>query len=246
MDNPAAQCEGASDGLFVYGTLAPGQVNHHVLAGVTGDWQRASLRGVLHEEGWGAEFGCPGIVPSADGETVAGYLFLSRELGNLWATLDAFEGDGYERVLALNQAEAKWTSDLSLVQLRELGGYAALFDVVEVRGNVAGLLLVMADDSAYPNANLNWFRERYARFWYVDRIVVERSAAGRGLGRILYEHCFQRAAEHDKEVLVCEYSIVPMNEGSAAFHRRMGFRDVGTRSDNASGKRLSMQLRDLP
>ena len=99
MDNPAAQCEGASDGLFVYGTLAPGQVNHHVLAGVTGDWQRASLRGVLHEEGWGAEFGCPGIVPSADGETVAGYLFLSRELGNLWATLDAFEGDGYERVL---------------------------------------------------------------------------------------------------------------------------------------------------
>lgn len=31
--------------LFVYGTLAPGKPNEHVLAGLTGDWVAASVKG---------------------------------------------------------------------------------------------------------------------------------------------------------------------------------------------------------
>lgn len=84
--------------LFVYGTLAPGRPNQHVLADVPGTWEPASVRGTLLAEGWGAAIGYPGIVLDADGAEVRGQLFSSEALHAHWARLDAFEGEGYERV----------------------------------------------------------------------------------------------------------------------------------------------------
>lgn len=84
--------------LFVYGTLAPGRPNHHILADVPGTWEPAVLRGMLRDEGWGAALGSPGIVPSPDGDEVEGFVFSSAMLGRQWTRLDAFEGEGYERV----------------------------------------------------------------------------------------------------------------------------------------------------
>ncbi len=85
--------------LFVYGTLAPGRANHEVLSEIPGSWHPASLRGRLHQEGWGAELGCPGIVPADDGEEVAGFLLVSEQLDRHWTRLDDFEGEGYRRRL---------------------------------------------------------------------------------------------------------------------------------------------------
>ena len=85
--------------LFVYGTLAPGRSNAHVLANVRGTWENASTRGKLLQEGWGAAAGYPGLIPEEEGPEVPGQLFTSDELGAHWARLDEFEGDGYERVL---------------------------------------------------------------------------------------------------------------------------------------------------
>lgn len=85
--------------LFVYGTLAPGRPNQHVLAEVPGTWEPASVRGTLLAEGWGAAIGYPGIVLDADGDEVHGQLFSSEALHAHWDRLDAFEGEGYERVL---------------------------------------------------------------------------------------------------------------------------------------------------
>ncbi|MCP4045849.1 MAG: gamma-glutamylcyclotransferase [Gammaproteobacteria bacterium] len=84
--------------LFVYGTLAPGRVNHTVLEDVPGTWEAAALKGSLFQEGWGAANGCPGIVPTEDGEEVEGFLFSSAHLAEHWPRLDAFEGEGYQRV----------------------------------------------------------------------------------------------------------------------------------------------------
>ena len=87
------------DRLFVYGTLAPGHPNERVLAQVSGSWEPAVVRGKLLEEGWGAAVGYPGIVLDEQGDEVHGLVFTSRELAAHWARLDAFEGEGYERVL---------------------------------------------------------------------------------------------------------------------------------------------------
>jgi len=84
--------------LFVYGTLAPGRANAHVLAPVPGTWEPASVTGTLFAEGWGAAAGYPGLVLSSDGDPVDGLLFTSDALDKHWERLDAFEGDGYRRV----------------------------------------------------------------------------------------------------------------------------------------------------
>lgn len=146
-----------------------------------------------------------------------------------------------ETVLALNQAEAKWTSNLSASDLAQLAELADFFVVAEHQGHVVGFVLVMTDTSAYDNANLRWFGDRFMDFWYVDRIVVAKSMAGAGLGRMIYEHCAEGAKAAGKTSVVCEYSTQPMNEPSAAFHARMGFCEVGSRVDATNNKHLSMQ-----
>ena len=85
--------------LFVYGTLAPGRSNEHVLAGIPGRWEPATVTGTLFQEGWGAAAGYRGIVLDEHGSVVEGFLFTSHRLAEHWARLDRFEGEGYERVL---------------------------------------------------------------------------------------------------------------------------------------------------
>lgn len=84
--------------LFVYGTLAPGRSNAHVLASVAGTWEPATVTGTLIPEGWGAAAGYPGIVIGEGGGEVRGLLFTSSDLPAHWDRIDAFEGEGYERV----------------------------------------------------------------------------------------------------------------------------------------------------
>ena len=84
--------------LFVYGTLAPGRANHGVMQTIPGSWTEATLRGRLLDEGWGADMGCPGIVPDEDGMAVDGFVFASEHLAEHWQMLDEGEGEGYRRV----------------------------------------------------------------------------------------------------------------------------------------------------
>lgn len=94
-----------TDRLFVYGTLAPGRPNAHILADIPGTWSRATVRGTLHAEGWGAAEGYPALVPDADGDVVQGLVFASDALAAHWPRIDAFEGDGYARVVVVAQLE---------------------------------------------------------------------------------------------------------------------------------------------
>ena len=86
------------DRLAVYGSLAPGEANHHELAGLRGDWRAGTVRGWLVASGGGSAVGYPGLRPDPEGPVVAVQVFASADLPAHWARLDAFEGDEYERV----------------------------------------------------------------------------------------------------------------------------------------------------
>ena len=103
--------------LFVYGTLAPGRPNQHVLAEVPGEWEPATVTGKLLQEGWGAAIGYPGIVLDEHGSEVPGLLFSSENLPEHWARLDAFEGEGYERVLTSARRKDGTTVDAYIYSL---------------------------------------------------------------------------------------------------------------------------------
>lgn len=85
--------------LAIYGSLAPGRVNHHQLADLRGAWREGTVRGRLIAEGWGAALGYPGLVLDPAGDAVGVFLLESPDLPDHWARLDAFEGDGYRRAV---------------------------------------------------------------------------------------------------------------------------------------------------
>lgn len=92
--------------LFTYGTLMPGHINAHELAGIAGQWVAARVRGRLYPQGWGSAAGYPGLVLDACAGWVCGQLLISADLAQHWSRLDAFEGEGYQRVTTVVQGEA--------------------------------------------------------------------------------------------------------------------------------------------
>ncbi|NET50329.1 MAG: gamma-glutamylcyclotransferase [Merismopedia sp. SIO2A8] len=107
-----------TDRLFVYGTLAPGRPNEHVLANVPGEWVPAIVVGTLRPEGWGTAVGYPGITLDNHGEEVEGFLFSSEHLPKHWSRLDEFEGEGYERVLTTVTLKDGMVTDAYIYELR--------------------------------------------------------------------------------------------------------------------------------
>ena len=91
--------------LAVYGSLAPGKVNHHLLAKLGGVWTRGRVRGDLVNAGWGATGGFPGLVPNPASGWVAVDVLESPKLIGAWRELDSFEGSEYQRVLIAVYAE---------------------------------------------------------------------------------------------------------------------------------------------
>lgn len=85
--------------LFVYGTLMPGQCNAHELAGLNGHWQKARVRGILHEHCWGLAAGYPCLALDPKAGWVSGFLLTDDTLPDHWERLDVFEGAGYLRVV---------------------------------------------------------------------------------------------------------------------------------------------------
>jgi len=91
--------------LAVYGSLAPGRENHHVVASLGGTWVSGVVEGDLAAQGWGVALGYPALRPRSGGPAVAVQVLTSEALRGAWALLDAFEGADYRRVLV-----PVWTS----------------------------------------------------------------------------------------------------------------------------------------
>ena len=85
--------------LAVYGTLAPGAPNHHLIEDLRGKWREGNVQGEFHQKGWGAQQGYPGMrwIPRAS--TVPVKILVSVDLEYHWERLDDLEGPGYQRIL---------------------------------------------------------------------------------------------------------------------------------------------------
>jgi uncharacterized protein len=129
-----------------------------------------------------------------------------------------------QAVLALNNAHARELSWLEPERLEHLIEHAFL---VRRIGELDAFLIALDQDADYDNPNFQWFRARYPRFVYVDRIVVASSAQGRGFARRLYRDLFEHAIRAGHHDVFCEVNINPPNPASDAFHAALGFVEVG-------------------
>ena len=130
-------------------------------------------------------------------------------------------------LLALNNAHAQELSWLEAERLEYLISEAFLARRI---GCLDAFLLAFDQDARYDSQNFTWFRARYPRFVYVDRIVVAPSARGRGCARRLYADLFEHAVRAGHDRVVCEVNKTPPNPASDAFHAALGFVEVGTAS----------------
>lgn len=85
---------GSDRRLAVYGSLLPGRENHEHVAGIRGEWRRGRVTGHLHQLG-----SYPALEWDPDGPAVPVHVLESPQLPEHWARLDAFEGEGYRRVV---------------------------------------------------------------------------------------------------------------------------------------------------
>lgn len=140
-------------------------------------------------------------------------------------TIEPIRPEDEPAVLALNNLHAAETSFLDAAKLHRLIGEAFVAGRI---GSVEALLLAFDQRADYDSVNFLWFRERYARFVYVDRIITAAEARGRGHARRMYLALFVAARAAGHERVVCEVNSDPPNPASDAFHASMGFVEVGS------------------
>lgn len=82
--------------LIIYGSLAPGEKNHHIISHIPGEWHRATIKGKIKDNGWSdnrsayPEFNR--VKDESEAETIHVQAFISKELHQYWTDIDEFEG----------------------------------------------------------------------------------------------------------------------------------------------------------
>lgn len=140
------------------------------------------------------------------------------------ARVRAVQRHDHSALLALNNAHA---TELSLLDAEGLAALLQLAWHARLVAPADGLLIALDQGAAYANPNFAWMAQRFARFVYIDRIVIAAHAQGRGLARQLYDGLIHAAGAAGQPRLVCEVNLVPPNPASLAMHLQLGFLPVG-------------------
>lgn len=126
----------------------------------------------------------------------------------------------HAKILRMNQEFVHWLSPLDengLTDLLELAHYKKQIHEAD------GVLIGYAHDVNYDHKNLKWLRARFDEFFYIDRIILNANAQGKGYGRQLYADFEAEARIRGLARLVCEVNTKPNNPGSHKFHETLGF-----------------------
>lgn len=145
-------------------------------------------------------------------------------------------------ILALNNEHAEelsWLEPEKLAHLVDQSFFAGRI------GGVEAFLLTFDQHADYDSPNFLWFQQRYPRFVYVDRIVVAKSARGKGHARRLYEALFEQVKQAGHGVIACEVNADPPNPASDAFHANLGFAEVGDAIIHGGKKAVRYFVREL-
>lgn len=147
-------------------------------------------------------------------------------------------------VLALNNTEVPRVNALAADEFAKIAALSIHFTVAEDPQGLLGFVMCIPSGTDYWSGNYRWFGERYARFLYLDRVVVAARRRRGGVGRALYDELHARASER-WPCIALEVQLLPPNPVSDAFHAAMQYEPVGVRRYDGDGKAVTMYLRAL-
>ena len=147
-------------------------------------------------------------------------------------------------ILQLNEVNVEVLSPMDEKKFFYFMDSSDMFQVAEVDGEPAAFLIALREGlTDYGSENYIWFSQEYPQFLYVDRIVIDQNFRGLGIGRLLYEGVFDRAAISGCDMVTAEIDIIPYNEQSLKFHEAMGFEEVGRQTIRGGQIQVSLQRR---
>jgi len=141
----------------------------------------------------------------------------------------AYEPSDEAAVLAINAECIPEVGEMDAEKLAFFTKHAGLIAVEENDvGDVVGFMIGLDETvDGYTSNNYAWFKQRYPKFAYVDRIALTESARGKGYGRSFYNGFEAWAFGHGKLYVLAEVNTVPDNPPSHQFHKALDFAEVG-------------------
>lgn len=130
----------------------------------------------------------------------------------------------FEALRTLNNEYAKELSYTDVEHFRWLVEHA--FFAASI-GGAESFLIAFDQDADYRSPNFIWFKKRFEKFVYVDRLATAAKARGQGHAISLYDALFAAARAAGHQLIVCEINESPPNPVSVALHARFGFVKAG-------------------
>tara|TARA_B100001250_G_C19806768_1_gene793694 strand:- start:721 stop:1212 length:492 start_codon:yes stop_codon:yes gene_type:complete len=141
----------------------------------------------------------------------------------------------------LNQGALPAVSSITINDITQFLEMADYFRVIKIKNNIAGFLIALTPGKDYHSPNYKWFEKKYTQFMYIDRIVIDPSFQGMGLGRAFYDD-LKIFSQRYTPIITCEVNLKPKNEGSLLFHKKYGFEQMGTQETDGGKKEVSLMM----
>ncbi len=139
------------------------------------------------------------------------------------------EKDYLESIYRLNQENTPEVGDLkSLKYLKTLIELSSNQYTIFYDKKIIGFIICFRENSKYNSPNYKFFKETEKKFLYIDRIAIDKNFRRQGFGEDLYK-LVGSIVEYENIPLCCEVNVKPMNHISINFHKRQGFKKVGSR-----------------
>lgn len=153
------------------------------------------------------------------------------------------EAEDLDAVWALNNSAGCSIVPIDRERMRQLFDVARYFRVAHYNGELAGFQIALSPEARYDSPNFLWFREHFADFLYIDRIVIDSRFRRHGIGRVFYADVLS-FAEVRYPILTCEVFIEPRDDVALVFFGTNGFQEVGQQVVSNS-RRVSLMVKEM-
>ena len=160
-------------------------------------------------------------------------------------TISETTSDELPLIVKMNQVALPAVSNVNINDMNHFLTIVDYFRSLKIEDKLVGFLIALSPHKEYHSVNYKWFEKRYDSFMYVDRIVIDPSYQGNGLGKAFYNDLAD-FSNNKTDRITCEVNIRPKNEGSMIFHKQYGFNQVGTQATENGKKEVSLMEYIIP
>ena len=145
-------------------------------------------------------------------------------------------------ILSLNQESIPAVSSSNIEMMKHFLIICDYFKVCKINGEIIGFLNALLPSKDYKSEHYQWFNKKYDSFIYVDRIIFTKSYQNQGYGTAFYDDLINVFKSTSLDI-ACEINTKPYNKQSINFHKKYGFKKVGSKDINSDKSVMYMILR---